>query len=114
VSRCAQCGGRPALKLYRPHLHFQENRVTGISIDKRVNDFLAAEGRLVIGGQRHMALCSKTFDTPNPATGRRLATVAEGQAEDIDCRGQSRPGGLQRPLELADTLATGQDLVEDR
>jgi len=55
-----------------------------ISTDKRANDFLAVEGRLFIGGQRRTALGGKTFDTLNPATGRRLATVAEGQAEDID------------------------------
>jgi acyl-CoA reductase-like NAD-dependent aldehyde dehydrogenase len=43
----------------------------------------AAEG-LVIGGGRAAAAAGATFEVENPATGTRLATVAEGGAEDID------------------------------
>ena len=52
--------------------------------NKRVADFLAAPGGLFIGGRRRPALSGATFDTPNPATGAVLATVAEGRAEDVD------------------------------
>jgi phenylacetaldehyde dehydrogenase len=58
--------------------------VTAISTNKRVNDFLATEGKLFIGGEWRTALAGKTFETPNPATGAILARVADGQAEDID------------------------------
>ncbi|HEX3610983.1 MAG TPA: aldehyde dehydrogenase family protein [Sporichthyaceae bacterium] len=50
----------------------------------RVNDFLSKQGKHYIGGKRVDSLSGKTFDTPNPATGQKLATVADGQAEDID------------------------------
>jgi phenylacetaldehyde dehydrogenase len=58
--------------------------MTGISTNKVVNDFLATEGKLFIGGEWRAALSGKTFQTPNPATGQVLATVADGQSEDID------------------------------
>jgi phenylacetaldehyde dehydrogenase len=58
--------------------------VSEISTNKPVSDFLAAAGKLFIGNQWQAALSGKTFDTPNPATGATLATVADGQAEDID------------------------------
>jgi phenylacetaldehyde dehydrogenase len=93
--------------------------VTDISTDKRVNDFLATEGRLVIGGQRRMALSGKTFDTPNPATGRRLATVAEGQAEDIDAAVKAPraafdgPWSSLTPSQRAKILWKIGDLIEE-
>jgi acyl-CoA reductase-like NAD-dependent aldehyde dehydrogenase len=43
----------------------------------------AAEG-LLIGAERAPAAAGATFDVENPATGTRLATVAEGGAEDVD------------------------------
>jgi phenylacetaldehyde dehydrogenase len=55
-----------------------------ISTNKRVNDFLATEGKLFIGGEWRRALSGKTFSTPNPTTGQALATVADAQAEDVD------------------------------
>jgi len=58
--------------------------VTEISANKRVNDFLANEGKLFINNEWRSALSGKTFTTPNPATGRVLATVADAQAEDVD------------------------------
>jgi phenylacetaldehyde dehydrogenase len=51
---------------------------------KRVADFLSREVPLFIGGQHRKSLSGKTFETPNPATGKTLATVAEGDAADID------------------------------
>ncbi len=40
--------------------------------------------KMLIGGQWVVAASGKTFTTVNPATGRALAQVAEGDAEDID------------------------------
>jgi phenylacetaldehyde dehydrogenase len=58
--------------------------VPDISTNKRINDFLATEGKLFINNEWRTALSGKTFDTPNPTTGQVLATVADGQAEDVD------------------------------
>jgi phenylacetaldehyde dehydrogenase len=58
--------------------------VPEISTNKRINDFLAGEGKLLINNEWRAALSGKTFDTPNPTTGRTLATVADAQAEDVD------------------------------
>ena len=58
--------------------------MSNLSTLKPVNDFLAQQGKLYIGGKHVDALAGKTFTTPNPATGQTLATVADGQAEDID------------------------------
>ncbi len=55
-----------------------------VSTNPRVTEFLGAQGKLFIGGQFVDALSGKTFETPNPATGQTLATVADGQPEDID------------------------------
>ena len=40
--------------------------------------------KLLIGGQWTDALSNKTFDSVNPATGKVIAQLAEGAAEDID------------------------------
>ena len=40
--------------------------------------------RLLIGGQWIDAISDKTFDSVNPATGKVIAQLAEGGAEDID------------------------------
>ncbi|HEY3603721.1 MAG TPA: aldehyde dehydrogenase family protein [Sporichthyaceae bacterium] len=55
-----------------------------ISTNKRINDFLAGQGKLLINNEWRTALSGKTFDTPNPTTGQLLATVADGQSEDVD------------------------------
>jgi phenylacetaldehyde dehydrogenase len=55
-----------------------------VALDKRVDDFIATKRQLFIDGQWVDAASGKTFDTPNPATGEVLATVAEGDAEDIN------------------------------
>ncbi len=55
-----------------------------ISTNKRINDFLANEGKLLINNEWRSALSGKTFATPNPTTGQILATVADAQAEDVD------------------------------
>ena len=40
--------------------------------------------RLLIGGQWVEAMSGRTFDTVNPATGKVIAQLAEGGAEDVD------------------------------
>jgi len=55
-----------------------------ITLDKRVDDFIATKRQLFIGGRWVDSASGRTFETPNPATGETLATVAEGDAEDID------------------------------
>lgn len=50
----------------------------------RLRGALDATQELVIGGERVPSASSETFDTPDPATGERLATVSYGGAEDID------------------------------
>src|SRR5271170_4872057 len=55
-----------------------------VTLDSRVEEFIAAPRQLFINGQWSDAASGKTFETPNPATGDTLARVAEGDAEDID------------------------------
>jgi aldehyde dehydrogenase (NAD+)/phenylacetaldehyde dehydrogenase len=43
-----------------------------------------APGKLLIDGQERDALSGEAFETPNPATGRRLTTVARGRREDAE------------------------------
>jgi phenylacetaldehyde dehydrogenase len=55
-----------------------------VTLDKRVDDFIATDRKLFIDGDWVDAASGRTFTTPNPATGELLATVAEGDAEDIE------------------------------
>src|ERR1700678_3857317 len=55
-----------------------------VTVDRTVEEFTAAPSKLFIIGQWVDAASGKTFETPNPATGETLASVAEGDAEDID------------------------------
>ena len=55
-----------------------------VALDRNVEEFIAAPRQLFINGQWVQAASGQTFDTPNPATGETLASVAEGGAEDID------------------------------
>src|ERR1700683_1993258 len=55
-----------------------------VTVDRRVEEFTAAPRKLFIDGQWVDAASGKTFETPNPATGERLANGAEGDAEDIN------------------------------
>src|SRR3954453_13562943 len=50
-----------------------------------VREFLANDTHeLLIDGERAAAADGATFDTPDPSTGERLATVSQGGAEDVD------------------------------
>src|ERR1700742_626143 len=55
-----------------------------VTVDQTVEQFTATPRQLFINGQWTDAASGKTFETPNPATGATLASVAEGDAEDID------------------------------
>src|SRR5271156_4095603 len=58
--------------------------VMTVTVDRAVDEFTAAPRKLFINGQWTDAASGKTFATPNPATGAPLASVAEGDAEDIN------------------------------
>src|SRR3954464_8933278 len=50
-----------------------------------VREFLANDTHeLLIDGESAAAADGATFDTPDPSTGERLATVSQGGAEDVD------------------------------
>ncbi len=55
-----------------------------VQLHPKVDAFLSGKKKMYINGQFVESASGKTFDTPNPATGERLATVYEGGHEDID------------------------------
>jgi phenylacetaldehyde dehydrogenase len=55
-----------------------------VTLDRNVEAFIGAPRQLFIDGQWVDAASSRTFETPNPATGETLAHIAEGDAEDIN------------------------------
>jgi phenylacetaldehyde dehydrogenase len=55
-----------------------------VTVDRNVEEFTATPRKLFINGEWVDAASGQTFDTPNPATGETLASVAEGDAEDIN------------------------------
>jgi phenylacetaldehyde dehydrogenase len=55
-----------------------------VTLDRRVEEFVATPRQLFINGQWVDAASGKTFETPDPATGETLAHIAEGDAEDIN------------------------------
>jgi phenylacetaldehyde dehydrogenase len=54
------------------------------SVDPDVSAFVSATQKLLINGKWVEAASGKTFPSYNPATGKVLANVAEGDREDID------------------------------
>src|SRR3954453_18343781 len=73
-----------------------------------VREFLANDTHeLLIDGERAAAADGATFDTPDPATGERLATVSQGGAEDVDravraARAAFAPGSEWRRMSALD------------
>ncbi|MFD0890430.1 aldehyde dehydrogenase family protein, partial [Streptosporangium algeriense] len=55
-----------------------------VALDKSVEDFITSPHQLFIDGRWVDAASGRTFATPDPATGRTLAHVAEADAEDVD------------------------------
>ncbi len=74
--------------------------------------------RMLIGGRWVDAASGRTFETHNPATGELLATVAEGDKEDIDRavaaarRAFEGPWSKVKPNERQELLLRIADLVE--
>ena len=74
--------------------------------------------RLLIDGKWVEAASGKTFDTLNPSTGAALASVAEGDAEDINRavaaarRAFNGPWRKAKPFERQNLLLRLTDLVE--
>ncbi len=54
-----------------------------VQIQPRVSDFISKPRKMMINGQWVDSISGKTFPTYDPATGKVLAQVAEGAAEDI-------------------------------
>jgi aldehyde dehydrogenase (NAD+) len=52
--------------------------------DMTLPDFAKGSKRLLIGGQWRPAASGKQFDTLNPATGDTIASLAQGEAADVD------------------------------
>src|SRR5262245_26832846 len=75
--------------------------------------------RMLIDGQWVAAASGKTFETRNPATGELLATVAEGDAEDVDRavaaarRAFDGPWRRSKPYERQALLLKLAELVEE-
>jgi aldehyde dehydrogenase (NAD+) len=74
--------------------------------------------RMLIGGEWVKAASGKTFESRNPATGDLLATVAEGDADDINRavaaarRAFEGPWSKMKPYERQQLLLKLADLVE--
>jgi hypothetical protein len=74
--------------------------------------------RMLINGQWVEAASGKTFDTINPATGATLATIAEGDAEDINRavaaarRAFEGPWSKFKPYERQHVILRLADLIE--
>jgi phenylacetaldehyde dehydrogenase len=91
-----------------------------VTLDRRVEDFIAVPRQLFINGQWVDAASGKTFETPNPATGETLARVAEGDVEDVNraVRAARRafdegPWGRMTPSERGRIIWRIGDLILD-
>ncbi len=58
--------------------------MSAVVVDREVEQFTTSAHQLFIGGTWVDAVSGETFDTPNPATGEKLASIAAGGPEDID------------------------------
>jgi aldehyde dehydrogenase (NAD+) len=55
-----------------------------LEVSGKLQKFLTGPKKLFINGQFVESVSKKTFSTPNPATGQKLADVFEADKEDID------------------------------
>ena len=90
-----------------------------VDIRKTRHPFLDGKlKRMLIDGKWLEAVSGKTFDTVNPSTGEILATIAEGDAEDIERavaaarRAFEGPWSKFKPFERQKLLLKLADLVE--
>ena len=56
------------------------------AIPQALRDWLAQPRKLLVDGKWVAAQSGKTFDVHDPATGEKLAAVAEGDKADIDAK----------------------------
>lgn len=54
------------------------------SVSEALNKWLSHDRPMLIDGRWEMAASGRTFDVHDPATGARIAAVAEGDAADVD------------------------------
>ncbi len=96
--------------------------MTARELDPRVQAFLAdGPKRLLIDGAWVEAASGRTFATLDPATGERLAEVAEGDATDIDRAVKAArrafdegPWSTMTPAERSRLIWRLADLIEER
>jgi phenylacetaldehyde dehydrogenase len=55
-----------------------------VQLQNKVQDFISKPRKMLINGKWVEAASGKTFPTYDPSTGEVLATIAEGDREDID------------------------------
>ena len=55
-----------------------------VAREPQAESFVAADHKLLIGGEWVPAASGKTFETINPATEEKLADVAHGESEDVE------------------------------
>ena len=67
--------------------------------------------RMLIDGKWVEAASGKTFETINPSTGEVLATVAEGDGEDIDRAVAAARRAFDGPVEQVSSRSSGRDLL---
>src|SRR6266699_6922647 len=63
---------------------FSMGTISLAQVDPRVTRFLKKPRQMLINGKWVDAISGKTFPTYDPSTGEVLATVAEGDSEDIN------------------------------
>jgi len=88
-------------------------------VEPSVAQFVTAPRRMLIDGKWVESASGKTFETHDPATGKVLARVAEGDAEDVDRAARaarrafdSGPWPRMAPAERQKILLRLADLVE--
>src|SRR5262245_30962470 len=57
---------------------------TAVPVQQSVTQFVAATRKMLINGKWTNSISGKSFPTYDPATGKVLAQVTEGDAADID------------------------------
>jgi phenylacetaldehyde dehydrogenase len=94
--------------------------VSSVTLNKRVQDFISTPRQLFINGSLVDSKSGKTFETVNPATGEALATIAAGEAADIDLAVQAArrafddgPWGRMTPSERGRIIWRIGDLINE-
>jgi acyl-CoA reductase-like NAD-dependent aldehyde dehydrogenase len=91
----------------------------GVEVESSVRDFVAKPLKLFIDGEFVDSASGKTFATEDPATGGKIADVAEGDAEDVDRAVRAARAALEgpwsklRPTDRGRILERLSVLIED-